>query len=61
MFFERVRIVGVSVVVDANRLVDIRDEAEERVGRDVRRVRSRGLDISNVWTSEKHLNWDLGY
>lgn len=51
IFLDRVRIVGVSLVVEAKRLVDMRDIEEERDGRDMRRVRNKRFDITNVWSN----------
>lgn len=42
-------------MVDTKRLVDIRDGEEGRIGRDVRRVRKRGLDISNLCPGTKEM------
>lgn len=42
-------------MVDTKRLVDMRDGEEERIGRDVRRVRKRRFDISNVCPGSKEI------
>lgn len=49
----------VSVLVDEKRLVDMRDREEERMGRDVRRVRNKGFDITNVWPTKNEGNRKL--